>query len=235
MPGVTVGYLPQEINYTTDQSIYDFVLNEMPKESSGYLADIILGHLKLDGQSQLSELSGGMLRRAFLAKALVDSPDILLLDEPTNHLDIDTISWLEDYVKKYKGAVVCISHDRTFLKNISNKTFWLNGGTVKTNKSGYESFDNWSLEILEQEQRELEKMDKKLSEEERWKLQGITARRKRNQRRLKDLYALRQKAQEGKAARRIFLNKIKLEPLTPARSSKLVFEYKHVNKKKQTI
>ena len=230
LPGVTIGYLPQEINYTTDQTIYEFVLGEILIESSEYLADIIIGHLKLDAQNLLSELSGGLLRRAFLAKALVSCPDILLLDEPTNHLDIDTILWLEEHVKKYRGAIVCISHDRTFLKNISNKTFWLNGGVIKTNKSGYESFDNWSLEILEHAQRELDKMDKKLSEEEKWKLQGVTARRKRNQKRLKDLYTLRQKAQEGKAARKTFLNKIKLDTLTPVLSSKLVFEFKDVYK-----
>jgi ATP-binding cassette subfamily F protein uup len=230
MPGTTIGYLPQEINYDTDQTVYNFVLSGMHDENTKYLADIIIENLKLDGENRLSELSGGLLRRAFLGKTLVSSPDILLLDEPTNHLDIDTITWLEDYIKKYNGAVVCISHDRTFLKNISNKTFWLNAGTVKTNKSGYETFDDWSIAILEQEQRELEKMGKKLLDEEKWKLQGIAARRKRNQKRLKDLYALRQKAQEGKAARRAFLNKIKLDPLPPILSSKLVFQFKDVYK-----
>jgi ATP-binding cassette subfamily F protein uup len=233
LPGTTIGYLPQEITYSTDQTVYEFVLSEMKDsfdEDKQYLADIILEHLKLDAKSRLSELSGGLLRRAFLAKTLVTSPDILLLDEPTNHLDIDTITWLEEYLKQYRGAVVCISHDRTFLKNISNKTFWLNGGIVKTNKAGYGSFEDWSLAILEQEQRELEKLGKRLTEEEQWKAQGIAARRKRNQRRLKDLYALRQKAQVGRAARKAFLAKIKLDPLTPVQSSKLVFEFKNVYK-----
>jgi ATP-binding cassette subfamily F protein uup len=234
MPGASIGYLPQEISYDTDQTIHDFVLSGMNDplniEGTQYLADIILEHLKLDPKSRLSALSGGLLRRAFLARALVTSPDILLLDEPTNHLDIDSITWLEEYVKKYRGAIVCISHDRTFLKNMSNKTFWLSSGIVKTNKAGYGSFDDWSLGILEQEQRALEKMGKKLSEEEQWKAKGIEARRKRSQKRLKDLYALRQKAQEGKAARSAFLNKIKLGPLTQVQSSKLVFEFKDVYK-----
>lgn len=233
-PGVSIGYLPQEINFKTDQTIYDFVLQEIIDkdhlEDSKYLADIIITPLKLNPHSKLSELSGGLLRRAFLAKALVTSPEILLLDEPTNHLDIDSIEWLEEYVKRYSGAIVCISHDRTFLKNISNKTFWLDRGKVKTNNLGYENFDKWSVEILEQEQRELDKLGKKLSEEEAWKAQGIKARRKRNQKRLHDLYALRQKAQAGQAARRVYLNKIKFDPLTPVQSSKLVFEFKDVYK-----
>ena len=234
MPGASIGYLPQEINYTKDQTVYDFVLKDVIDrehlENSQYLADIILTPLKLNAHSHLNELSGGLLRRAFLARTLVMCPDILLLDEPTNHLDIDTIEWLEEYVKKYPGAIVCISHDRTFLKNISNKTFWLDRGAVKTNNLGYENFDKWSLDILEQEQRELEKMGKKLDEEEEWKAKGIRARRKRNQKRLLDLYSLREKAQAGKDARRVFLNKIKLDPLTPVQSSKLIYEFKEVYK-----
>lgn len=234
MPGITIGYLPQEINYSKDQTVYDFVLEEIENrehiENPKYLADIILTPLKLNAHNRMSELSGGLLRRAFLARTLVSSPGILLLDEPTNHLDIDTIEWLEEYLKKYPGAIVCISHDRTFLKNISNKTFWLDRGMVKTNNLGYENFDKWSLEILEQEQRELEKMGKKLDQEEKWKAKGIRARRKRNQKRLQDLYALRQKAQAGQAARRVFLNKIKLDPLSPIQSSKLVYEFKEVYK-----
>src|SRR3989338_7028083 len=90
--------------------------------------EYIISKMKLDPESNFEHLSGGQKRRTLLAKALVLKPDVLLLDEPTNHLDIDTIEWLEEYVKKYPGSIVCISHDRTFLKNISNKTFWLDRG-----------------------------------------------------------------------------------------------------------
>lgn len=234
LPGTKIGYLPQEINYNKDQTIYDFVLDELNSKEGidqfKYLADIVLTPLKLDPSNLLSELSGGLLRRAFLAKTLVTSPNILLLDEPTNHLDIDTIEWLEKYIKDYNGAIICISHDRAFLRNISNKTFWLDRNNVRVNNSGYESFEKWSIEILEQEQRELEKISKKLSEEERWKVQGIAARRRRNQRRLAELYELREKVRNTKSLQKQLLNKIRLDPLAPQLYSKLVCEFNNVYK-----
>ncbi|MBA8666615.1 ATP-binding cassette domain-containing protein [Holosporaceae bacterium 'Namur'] len=234
MPGVKVGYLPQAIDIEDNNlTVYDFILSGIKKEekeTSSYLIDIIIAPLKLAPNNLLSELSGGLLRRAFLAKTLISGPKILLLDEPTNHLDIDTIEWLEDYIKSYQGAVVCISHDKAFLKNISNKTFWLDRGKLKVNNLGFENFEKWSLEVLEQEQRELEKAEKKLDEEELWKVQGISARRKRNQKRLADLYALREKTQQGKAARKVLLNKIQLDPLAPVLSSKMVCEFRDVYK-----
>jgi ATP-binding cassette subfamily F protein uup len=236
LPGIKVGYLPQSIDYGDNHNltVYDFVLSGITdnKEMDNfrYLADIILAPMKLDPNSELGKLSGGLLRRAFLAKALIESPEVLLLDEPTNHLDIDTIEWLEDYVKGYKGAVICISHDRAFLRNISNKTFWLDRGSLRVSNQGYDNFEKWSIEVLEQEQRELEKAGKKLEEEEKWKIQGISARRKRNQRRLADLYVLREKTREGRAARKMLLNKIQLDPLAPNLSSKMVCEFKDVYK-----
>lgn len=234
IPGIKIGYLPQAIDIEEDNiSIKDFVLQGLDKDDENnyeYLVDIILSPLKLNPHSLLKELSGGLLRRAFIAKILVNNPTILLLDEPTNHLDIDTIEWLEGYIKSYQGAVVCISHDRAFLKNTSNKTFWIDRGSLKINHGGYKTFEKWSLEVLEQEQRELEKAEKKLVVEELWKLQGISARRKRNQRRLSELYALREKTSKSKAARKILLNKIELDPLTPSISSKMVCEFKNVYK-----
>ncbi len=236
LPGIEVGYLPQSIDYGDDhkKNVRDFVLSgiksSQESEDNRYLADMIISPLKLDPQSLLSELSGGLLRRAFLGKTLISNPKVLLLDEPTNHLDIDTIEWLEEYVRGYGGAVVCISHDRAFLRAISNKTFWLDRGGLKVSNLGYDNFEKWSLEVLEQEQRELEKAEKKLDEEELWKIQGISGRRKRNQKRLADLYALREKTSQGTAARKVLLNKIHLDPLTPVLSSKMVCEFKDVYK-----
>lgn len=235
LPGIKVSYLPQAIESETDmqQTVGEFVLQGLDNpqdEHHQYLVDIVLAPLKLDKNQALIYLSGGMLRRALLAKTLISEPDILLLDEPTNHLDIEVIEWLEGYLNSYKGAIICISHDRSFLRNISNKTFWLDRGSIRSNDKGYEHFEEWSLQILEWEQKELQRLGKKLELEEQWKIQGVSGRRKRNQKRLGDLFALREKIRKGKAQRNVLLNKIHLDPLTPELSSKMVAEFKNVSK-----
>lgn len=234
LPGITVGYLPQDTVYEQNQTTYDFLLgglgNKKVIETSSYLADILIDNLKLNREDYLNQLSGGLLRRAFLARTLIQAPDLLLLDEPTNHLDIDTIEWLEEYIKEYKGAVVCISHDKAFLRNISEKTFWLDRGFSRINNSGYQDFERWSENILEQEQRSAEKLGKKLSEEEKWKIQGISARRIRNQARLRELYILREKARKDKIIQNQLAKKINHDLSSPQISSKLVFEFKNVSK-----
>lgn len=234
LPGTTIGYLPQQPSFHADGKVVDYVMEgikpEERTENKRYLADIIITPLQLPPDAMLSTLSGGQLRRADLAKALIEEPTLLLLDEPTNHLDIHTIEWLENYLNSYKGALICISHDRAFLKNISNKIFWLDRGELKIHHKGYSEFEDWSIMLLEQEQKELDKMAKKLSEEELWRNQGVTARRKRNQRRLKELYGLRERMQKDKGALNKLNNKIKLDPLAPTLFSKLVIEMDQVNK-----
>jgi ATP-binding cassette subfamily F protein uup len=235
-PNIEVGYLPQSLdldNSELNKTVHAFIKESVKIDESvdnSYQVDILVSALKLDPNLLLKELSGGLLRRTLLAKALIKSPDILLLDEPTNHLDIETIEWLEGYIKQYKGAIVIISHDRAFLKNISNKTFWLDRGFVKTHPHGYEKFEEWAITTLEAEQKEIERLGKKLEQEETWKIQGISARRKRNQKRLQNLFSLRTKLEKAKSHRKILLNKIKLDPLTPALSSRLVTEFKGVSK-----
>jgi ABC transport system ATP-binding/permease protein len=133
-----------------------------------------------------------------LARALVLEPDILLLDEPTNHLDLGVIEWLENYLSNYSGALLTISHDRKFLENVSNKVFWLRNQTIKTNHHGYRKFEEWSDGILEQEERELQNLAKKVTLESGWLQTGVTGRRKRNMGRMHYLQELRQKLKTQK-------------------------------------
>lgn len=191
---VTIGYLKQEAT-AQEISILQFILPK-PDAALDAQSQIILSALGLDSSKLLTELSGGQLRRVHLAKILIDKPDILLLDEPTNHLDVRSIEWLEQYIKDYRGAVICISHDRAFLSNVTNKLWWLDRGLLRQNDQGFASFEAWQDEIIADEARILEKLHKKLDAENLWRQQGVTARRKRNQGRLAALHALRQKLRE---------------------------------------
>ena len=121
--GVTIGYLQQDIEPTEGQTVFDFIFTEIKdadKELHKYKVDMIAEALHLDIHAKMTRLSGGQMRRAGLARALVEEPDILLLDEPTNHLDLEAIEWLEGYLNSYRGTLLCISHDKTFRSNITN-------------------------------------------------------------------------------------------------------------------
>ena len=189
-PTTKIGYLTQDIKIIPGLTIYKFILDKA--EDLKYQADIILEKLQLDGNATLSNCSGGQIRRVFLAKVLVAAPNILLLDEPTNHLDISTIEWLEEFVKSYKGAVICISHDRAFLSNVTNKIWWLDRGILRKSDKGFKFFDEWQEVVIAQEEAMLRKLNRKLDNENEWLNAGVTARRKRNQKRLADLNTLRE-------------------------------------------
>ncbi|WPY01255.1 ABC transporter ATP-binding protein [Candidatus Trichorickettsia mobilis] len=192
-PNIKIGYLTQDIKTNLDYSIYDFVLSELDDpDSQRYQADIILDKLLIDGNLNLSNCSGGQLRRAYLAKVLVLKPDILLLDEPTNHLDITAIEWLEDFVKTYQGIVICISHDRAYLSNVTNKIWWIDRGVLRKSDQGFKYFEEWQEVVMRQEEAVLRKLNRKLEVENDWLNAGVTARRKRNQKRLADLKNLRE-------------------------------------------
>lgn len=227
-----VGYLKQDLKNLPDITIYDYVLSSFAateKDSNKYNADIILKNLMIDGNLRLKNCSGGQVRRALLAESLVREPEILLLDEPTNHLDIVAIEWLEEYIKNYKGAIICISHDRTFLENTTNRVWWIDRGTLRRSQRGFKYYDEWRAEIIEQEEAVLKNMNRKLDAEKGWLNTGVTARRKRNQRRLHALYRLREQLQNHEQHLRSAKSKLKLELEEEERKTKFILEAKQVS------
>jgi len=234
LPGLSIGYLEQTVTFNAQDDIHDFVMSGLAKidqtEAKHHMADIVITPLELNPQAKMGSLSGGQLRRAALARALVAEPDILLLDEPTNHLDLAAIEWLEGFLNAYRGVLVCVSHDRAFLAAISRKVFWIDKGIIRTCPEGYRNFEAWSEQIIEQEARELQNMQKKLAAEVDWTQGGVSGRRKRNQRRLSELHRLREKLKNDKAAYNERMRRIEMESLSPAQASKIIVEFKQVDK-----
>lgn len=234
LPGLTIGYLAQDVKFDQTHTVKQFILSGLPAKDrtaeNEYLADMVMAPLSLNAQSLMASLSGGQQRRAALARTLVMDPDILLLDEPTNHLDLAAIEWLEDYLRFYRGAILCISHDRRFLMNMSEKVLWVDRGRIRTCPYGYEKFEDW-LEIqIQQEARELQNLQKKIESEHDWTQGGVTARRKRNVRRMRELHRLREKLEQDKAAYKQQSQKIDLDPLKVINSSRIVGQFKNVSK-----
>ena len=137
------------------------------------------------------------------AGALASEPDLLLLDEPTNHLDLAAIDWLEDWLSRYKGAFVVISHDRTFLTRLTKATLWLDRGSLRRKEVGFGGYEAWEDQVYAEEARAADKLDAKLKLEAHWLERGVTARRKRNQGRLEKLWEMRAAARrDAQPARR---------------------------------
>src|SRR4030088_980021 len=190
-PGATIRYLPQEPDFGSHATTLAYVEAGLGPGDDRYQARFILEQLGLHGDEEPSQLSGGEARRAALARVLAPSPDILLLDEPTNHLDLTTIEWLESDLAGLRTALGIISHDRRFLSNLSRSTAGLDRGQIRQIDRGFGSFEAWRDEVLAEEEREQHKLDRKIVAEEHWLRYGVTARRKRNVRRLGALHALR--------------------------------------------
>lgn len=228
-PATKISYMEQNADFSAYKSLRDIVLSGLKKEdinTSSYKADILITHFDINEQMSPLTASGGELKKAALAKALISEPDILLLDEPTNHLDIATIEKLEEIILKFQGAVIVISHDRSFLNHVSNATLWIDRGITHYNNKGFSNFDEWQEEILNQEIIKEKYLNKKLEEETEWLHKGVTARRRRNQGRLRRLQQLRQERREQIKK----MGSIDLEIKEADVRSKMVVEAKHISK-----
>jgi ATP-binding cassette subfamily F protein uup len=187
----------------------------------------VISRLGLPGDRRVAELSGGWRRRTLLAKALVSHHDLLLLDEPTNHLDIDAIRWLEDFIREFSGAVLFVTHDRAFLSTLATRIVELDRGRLTSWPGSYDAYLVKKAAALENEARDLARLDKKLAQEEAWLRQGVKARRTRNEGRVRDLMKLR----ADRAARREQIGDVRMAIDGSTASGKLVFEAEHVFKR----
>jgi ABC transport system ATP-binding/permease protein len=226
-PDATVRYLPQEPDLSGFARVSDYVEAGRGPNDDLDAPRYLMEQLGLRGDQNPAGLSGGEARRAALVRVLAPSPDILLLDEPTNHLDLPAIEWLEGELAARKAALVIISHDRRFLANLSRITVWLDRGKGRRIERGFAAFESWRDDILAEEERERRKLDRKIEAEEHWLRYGVTARRKRNMRRLAGLEALRQSRRD---ARRV-AGTVAISAAEAERSAALVIEAKGISKR----
>ncbi|HET6610283.1 MAG TPA: ATP-binding cassette domain-containing protein [Rhodopila sp.] len=227
-PGATIRYLPQEPDFAGFDTTLAYVESGMPGAAEGdrYRAAYLLEQLGLTGAEDPANLSGGEARRTALARVLAPEPDILLLDEPTNHLDLPGIEWLEAELGAMKSALVLISHDRRMLERMSRSTVWLDRGLTRVLDQGFAQFEAWRDQVLEQEELERHKLGRKIVMEEDWLRYGVTARRKRNVKRLADLHALRKRHKEQRAA----VGKVRMEAAEADISGRLVIVAEDMSK-----
>jgi len=228
-PGTRLAYMPQEPVFEPGLTAGEFVALSLPPDPGHadrrHLVEATLGEVGVGHDRRLSNLSGGEGRRVSLAAALVAEPDVLLLDEPTNHLDIPAIEWLEARLAAFPGGLLLVSHDRAFLKRLSRRTLWLDRGKLRELDQGYAAFEAWSESVLADEAAEQARIDKRIASETMWMREGISARRRRNQGRVRRLAELRRQRAE-----RVGLHQVKLTAATAETGGRLVIELENVAK-----
>src|SRR6267154_4601471 len=225
-PGATIRYLPQEPDFDGHTTTLGYVEAGLGPGDDQHPARYLLEQLGLGGDEDPAHLSGGEARRAALARVLAPAPDILLLDEPTNHLDLTTIEWLEQELAGRRAALVMISHDRRFLGNLSRSTIWLDRGQTRRIERGFSAFEAWRDEVLADEEREQHKLDRKIVAEEHWLRYGVSGRRKRNVKRLGNLFALREQRRDYRGA----AGNANLSAAEAEKSGKLIIEAKNISR-----
>ena len=225
-PGAAIRYLAQEPDLTGFPTTLAYVEAGLAPGDDPHRARSLLDELGLTGAEEPARLSGGEARRAALARVLAPQPDILLLDEPTNHLDLPAIEWLENELAGLRSALVLISHDRRFLTRLSRATVWLDRGITRRIERGFADFEAWRDQTLEEEERDQHKLGRKIVAEEHWMRYGVTARRKRNMRRVGLLADLRKRFREHRGA----LGSVKIVTSEAEQSGKLVIEADRISK-----
>jgi ATP-binding cassette subfamily F protein uup len=235
-PGARVASLAQEVAPASDATVRDMLMSVFESAAAAPRAamhgdwqaelqvDQVISRLQLDRDAPMTALSGGWRRRVMLGRALVSQPDLLLLDEPTNHLDIDAITWLEDMMQDFDGALMFISHDRAFVRRLATRIVELDRGQLRVWPGNYDDYIVQKRAALEVEAKHAALFDKKLAQEEVWIRQGVEARRTRNEGRVRALKQLR--IQRSERRERIGQVEIRVQDATP--SGKLVFEATHV-------
>ena len=222
-PGTRIAYLEQAPDFGGARSVLEFAT---AGGAEAHKAEAALDEMKLSPTADPSTLSGGEGRKAALARVLAEEPDILLLDEPTNHLDLPSIEWLEETLSQFRGAFVLISHDRAFLRRLTAGCLWLDRGAIRRLDKGFSAFDQWSEQIIAEEETVAHKLNRLIEQETQWSREGISARRTRNQGRLRRLHSMRAERarQVGQAGR------VELVAESGAASGTLVVEAKNISK-----
>ena len=225
-PNLKISYFTQNFEIDFSKTVEEEIMKVILKDEEKFKIDMYCHNLNLNKKEKINNLSGGQKRRIFLIKSLIPDSDIILLDEPTNHLDLECIEWLENHLRELNKAMLCVSHDRTFLNNFTNKVFWLDRGDLKISPKGFKNFDNWSEELLNQEARELRNRKQFVNLEVEWAQRGVKARVKRNVKRLERAKQLKAQLEKDESSYRFAIQSTKPIVFKPSSdNSRFVAEF----------